>query len=84
MIRMSNKIYGELNNPNTIIANTDLGSGHLIVGNGNKGVKAFNPGPNQLFITDGNGNISTLALNVGNKAIGTNEVGDIVLIDREV
>jgi hypothetical protein len=83
MIRTATKIYGEPNDPNTVIASTDLGVTNLIVGAGNKGIKAITPGPNQLFITDGTGNITTLALGVANKAIGTNEVGDIVIIDRE-
>ena len=83
MIRTVNKVYGEPNDPNTVLASTDLGVNKLIVGSGNKGIKAFTPGPNQLLITDGIGNVTALPLNAGNKAIGTNEFGDIVLIDRE-
>ena len=83
MIRTANKIYGEINDLNTVLANSDLGTGKLIVGNGNKGIKTFTPGPNQLLIVNENGEVDTLPLNLGNKAIGTNEVGDIVLIDRD-
>lgn len=86
MIKTNSRIYGEPNDPNTVIASTDLNINdtlNLIVGNGNKGVKAYTPGSNKLIISNGDGTLGVLDLGVANKAIGTDSEGNIVLIDRE-
>lgn len=79
MIRTRTKIYGERNDPNTVLG-TNL-TDQLVVGAGNKGVKTFAPGPTQLFIVN-NGIISSVQLSP-NKIIATNDNNEIVLIDSE-
>ena len=83
MIRTKDKIYAEPNDPNTVVSNGSLTPNKYVVGNGNKGVKTFAPGPNCILITDGVGGISALSFNgLANRAIATDETGNIVLIDR--
>lgn len=83
MIRDRNKVYGEPNDPNTILASSTLTPNRIIVGDGNKGVKVYSPGSNCILITDGNGVVSSLSFNrLVNKAIATDGSGNIVLIDR--
>ena len=83
MIRTATKIYAEANDPNTVIGNNILTANRYVVGNGNKGVKSFSPGPNCILITDGLGGVTTLSFNgLANRAIATDSTGNIILIDR--
>lgn len=81
MIRDSQKIYGEPNDINTVLANNELGSNHYVVGAGNKGVKEYNPGSKRILLIDENGNATSISYDMANKAIGTDENGNIVLKD---
>jgi len=81
MIRSSAKIYGEVNNPDTVLATTELVTNKFIVGDGNKGIKVAEIGPNAMLISNEDGTVTGLDL-LPNKAIGTDEFGDIVLLDR--
>jgi hypothetical protein len=83
MIRDRKKVYGEPNDPNTVLASGTLTANRLIIGDGNKGVKVYSPGSNCILITDENGVVSSLSFNgLANKAIATDGSGNIVLIDR--
>lgn len=81
MIQIQNKIYGEVNDPNTVIGQDDLGSNRLIIGKGNKEITSLIASPNSLLIVNSNGEVTSLVL-VPNKVIATNEVGNIILRDR--
>lgn len=83
MIRTRNKIYGEENDPDTVISTSTTTVGRWLKGGVNKTIYGFLPGANKILVTDGNGNITTLSL-IGryNKVIGTDDAGNIVFIDR--
>ena len=50
MIRNGNKIFGEANDPNTVLANGELKANQYVVGSGNKGVKQYDAGIKKLMI----------------------------------
>lgn len=81
MIRDRNQIYGEPNDPSTVLSETELPSGCFVVGIGNRGVKKFEPGNSKLVITDKYGNASSLPYNSANKVVGTDEDGNLVMRD---
>lgn len=83
MIRTNNKIYGEKNDPNTVLASNDLGTNKYVVGSGNKGVKSISLSPNTLLVSNEAGELIPLTL-LPNKQIGTDSSGNIVLLDQEV
>lgn len=81
MIRDKNKIYGEPNDPNTVIATGTLTANSLIVGAGNKGVKSLlSSDKTIIWIKDGI--VQQLPINVANKILGTDENGDLVWLDQ--
>lgn len=82
MIRDKNKIYGEANDPNTVLAAGTLGVDRYIVGAGNKGVKQFAPGAKRILITGADGLAGSFAFGTPNKAIGTDGNGNLVLLDQ--
>lgn len=63
MIRDKTKIYGEVNDPNNVIATGTLMNGAPVIGAGNKGIKTLNitAGPVLLY-QDSNGNLKQLPL----------------------
>lgn len=79
MIRNGNKIFGEANDPNTVLANGELANNKYVVGAGNKGVKQYDAGNKKLMITDVYGNVSSISYNVPNKCVGTDMNGNIVM-----
>lgn len=86
MIRDKDKIYGEANDPDTVVvydpeSSYTLHPGRLLVGAGNKGIKVFNPGPYKLIYTDGSSYPQSLDYHVPNKLVGTNASGQLVLKD---
>ena len=81
MIRDKDKIYGEVNNPNTVIAGGTLTDGNLIVGAGNKGVKTLTSTGKQLIWVH-NGVVETLTISAANKVLGTDESGNLVWLDK--
>jgi len=83
MIRTRSKIYGEANDSNTVEATHTTTVNKWLKGRGNKTIGGHIPGSNQILITDGSGNMSTLSL-IGqfNKFIGTDDEGNIILVDR--
>lgn len=81
MIRDKNKIYGEMNDPNTVIATGTLTPEMIIVGAGNKGVKTFDPGAKKIIYTDTSGIPKGFSYNTANKVIGTDSSGNLVLKD---
>jgi hypothetical protein len=83
MIKSNSKVYGEINDANTLLSTPDLGTDKYVVGSGNKGIKTFTPGANQLLIVNADGTVSALPLGVANKTIATDGTGTIVLIDKE-
>jgi len=83
MIRTKSRVYGETNDPNTVESSGTITVNKWLRGGGNKTISGFTPGANHILITTGTGTISSISL-VGqfNKLIGTDEDGNIVLIDR--
>lgn len=86
MIRIRDKIYAENNDPNTVLrANTSHNPGGLLIGLGNKSVRNFSAPVNvpAIILISNNGTVTNLNLNGQiNKVIGTDNDGNIVLIDR--
>lgn len=80
MIRDASTIYGEVNDPNTVLASGILSQDSLIVGAGNKGVKTYNSVGKQLLYLR-NGEIQELSFAVANKVLGTDESGNLVWKD---
>ena len=81
MIRSADKIFGEMNDPNTVIATGQLEEGKLIVGAGNKGIKTVDLGAQKLLYVNENNKISGLSYNVRNKIIGTDYNGNLIFRD---
>ena len=81
MIRDKNKIYGEANNPNTVLASGTLTENQLIVGAGNKGIKTLlSTGKNIIWIQ--NGIVQLLPFTAANKVLGTDADGNLVWKDQ--
>lgn len=81
MIRDKTKIYGEPNDPNTVLANGLLNSGNLIIGDGGKKIKEF-VAPNKSLIYGTGSGIASFDYGVANKIIGTDANGNLVLKDQ--
>lgn len=81
MIRDNNRIYGEMNDPNTVLASGTLTANRYVVGAGNKGVKTVSPGAKRIMTTDSSGNVASFAFGTPNKAVGTDANGNLVLLD---
>lgn len=81
MIRDNEKIYGEMNDPNTVLTTGTLESGKFVVGAGNKGVKTFDPGAKRILYTNASGEAQGFNFNTANKVIGTDASGNLVLRD---
>lgn len=80
MIRDAETIYGEANDPNTVIAAGTLTDGNLIVGAGNKGVKTLlSTGKVILWVR--NGILQQLPFTAANKVLGTDADGNLVWLD---
>lgn len=77
MIRDKNKIYGEANNPNTVLADGTLLEDNLVVGAGNKGIKTLlSEGKAIIWVKDGI--VKQLPFTAANKVLGTDENGNLV------
>lgn len=84
MIRSKTKIYGELNDPNTVIMPATSGNNRLLRGNDMRMLVPLQVGDKRLIIVQ-DGIVS--GLNYGtqpNKVIGTDGEGNIVLLDRSI
>lgn len=81
MIRDKDKIYGEPNDPNTVLASGSLPDGKLIVGAGNKGIKTYTFTNNKSIIYIVNNQITELPISIPNKVLGTDEDGNLVWKD---
>ena len=80
MIRDKSRIYGEKNDPNTVIATGILNDNNLIVGAGNKGIKNLETsGKVLIWIKDGV--VKQLPIVMANKILGTDENGNLVWLD---
>lgn len=81
MIRDKDKIYGEPNDPNTVLAGGTLDLNNLIVGAGNKGVKKLeSTGKVLIWVKDGI--VQQLPVVSANKVLGTDENGNLVWLDK--
>ena len=84
MIRSKTKIYGDLNDPNTVIMPATTGNNRLLLGNDMRTLVPLQLGDKRLIIVQ-DGIVS--GLNYGtqfNKVIGTDGEGNIVLLDRSI
>lgn len=81
MIRDKYKVYGELNDPDTVLASGELPANSFVVGAGNKGVKALIPGANKILTTDSYGNPITVSYAGADKVLGTDENGNLMMLD---
>lgn len=88
MIRDKDKIYGEVNDPNTVVATGTLQGNKLLLGSGNKGVKTYSPNTNAkcLPYLNVDGTIANMPLNVGAyKVLGTDARGNLTtLMNRAI
>lgn len=75
-------VYGERNDPNTVIANNNIAHTFL-AGVGNKGIKYIPKTPNSILIANINGKVGLLNLSDHpNKVIATDSTGEIILKNR--
>lgn len=83
MIRTKHKIYGEPNDPRTVVFTDSVFTGtYLVVGTGNKGIRRLQVPRNSILISNtGDGQISYLTLGP-NQVIGTDAEGNIVALSR--
>lgn len=81
MIRDKDRIYAEVNDPNTVLANGLLTNGQLVVGTGNKGVQTYTGSNKSLLYQDSSGNVNSLSYNQANKLVGTDADGNLTLVD---
>lgn len=79
MIRDKNRIYGEANDPNTVLADGALTNNHIMLGANNKGAKVLNTA-SAFISTDINGNVHTTAA-TANKLLGTDANGNPIMTD---
>ena len=79
MIRDKNRIYGEANDPNTVLADGALTNNHIMLGADNKGAKVLNTA-SAFISTDVNGNVRTTAA-TANKLLGTDANGNPIMTD---
>ena len=79
MIRDKNKIYGEANDPNTVLADGALTNNHIMLGANNKGAKVLNTA-SAFISTDINGNVHTTTA-TANKLLGTDANGNPIMTD---
>ena len=79
MIRDKNRIYGEANDPNTVLADGALTNNHIMLGADNKGAKVLNTA-SAFISTDVNGNVHTTAT-AANKLLGTDANGNPIMTD---
>ena len=77
MIRDKNRIYGEANDPNTVLADGALTNNHIMLGADNKGAKVLNTA-SAFISTDVNGNVHTTAA-TANKLLGTDTNGNPII-----
>lgn len=85
MIRTKSQIYGERNNPNTVIT-AEGQTGSLVIGAGNKGVRRY-IGPDVstsslAILIVKNGKVDVLMIDSPDLVVGTNGSGEIVAIER--
>lgn len=81
MIRDKNKIYGELNDPDTLLCEEDLDQAQLLISVGNHYVKPYRPENNSIIIYDSNGKPGCLPYTIPNKCVGTDAYGNLVMRD---
>ena len=81
MIRDKNKVYGEMNDPNTVLALNELIQDQPIIGAGGRYIKNYDVGPNKILITDTRGKLTSISYDVPNKCLGTDSLGFIVMRD---
>lgn len=82
MVRTKSKIYAETVHPDTLTAATEITVDQFVVGKGLTEIEGFNPGPNAILISNGDGTINVLSFNgQANKVIGTDDDGNIVLLE---
>lgn len=82
MIRTKDKILGEPNDPNTVLASGFLTDGSLLVGAGNKGIKSYIAKDESILISGLGGEVSEFNYRIPNKLIGTDESGSLKLYNR--
>lgn len=84
MIKFQNKIYGEPNDPNTVLASQPL-EHQLVVGAGNKGIKSIELPPKALLIIDENGIIDFIDFsNNPNSVLIINKAGQVELLKKSL
>ena len=86
MIRDKTKIYGEPNDPNTVLLEGNITGENLMIGAGGRKIKEFVVPNKSLIITgsgtSGNHDLKAFNYNLANKIIGTDANGDLVLKDQ--
>jgi len=80
MIRDAGRVYGEINDPDTVLAAANLTANQPVVGSGNKGVQSYAPGARRILTTDASGNASSLDHSTPNSFIGTDGSGNLALV----
>lgn len=84
-VRTKSKVYGETVHEDAVTSQTTIVVDRFVIGNGVKEIREFIPGPNTILVSLGDGTISMLDFHgQTNKLIGTDEDGNIVLLEMVV
>lgn len=83
MIRDKNRIYGEMNDPRTVIAEKFLEENKFVVGAGNRGVKTYVPKTKNSILVVRNGVLEEFPLSGQNKLVGSNSYGELEFLDMK-
>lgn len=74
-------MFGEKNDPNTVVATGILETGKPVVGAGNKGIKTIDLGTKRILYTGSDSQLKGFNYGTANKVIGTDSSGNLVLKD---
>jgi hypothetical protein len=81
MIRDLSKVYGEVNDPDTVLSESNLTSNKYIVSKDSKRVEAYTPGTKRILATDENGKLFSVSYNNPNLFVGTDENGKLTVYE---
>ena len=84
MIRDDERIYAEVNDPNTVLASGTLEAGVPVIGDGNKGVKTLPwPTSKSLLYLDSNKTLKELPYNTAGAFVGTDQDGNLCMLHAD-
>lgn len=81
MIRDINKVYGEVNDPNTVLSDNQLSPTKYLVSTGSKKIGTFTGGLKHILYTGSDGKVTSKTYNIPNRYVGTDSNGNLVIYE---